>query len=304
MQLRHFATLPAFAFVVAASGCAATGRYFTDRGRDLGDIVNLGFGLGAGVSAQAGAIETGLGYHKDYAGLVSGTLVQNEDSDRYSHNRDIIFYSHNVAHSVPDTILRNKDYGDLETFLFITPEIYDRTRMPHLHYMTQFQVTAGFGPSFKLGANPGELIDFIFGWFGLDLYDDDKTLAETLLGTWEIEEKPGTKVILSVDTLPIATIVTPDSPEQSIPTTTDAFFKAGNKNGRWDMVAFSCLRLAANLDGQAKVWVGDATFTEPITLQDEKGNILHLKRPEQKKVAAPAEEKKPAEVAKPAEEKK
>ena len=34
-------------------------------------------------------------------------------------------------------------------------------------------MAGGLGLTARLGFNPGELADFIVGWFGSDLYDDD-----------------------------------------------------------------------------------------------------------------------------------
>jgi hypothetical protein len=40
-------------------------------------------------------------------------------------------------------------------------------------YFTQIEVTAGLGGGSRLGFNPGELLDFILGWVGFDIYGDD-----------------------------------------------------------------------------------------------------------------------------------
>ena len=54
---------------------------------------------------------------------------------------------------------------------YYTPPEYG-TNYP-AHYWTQIEVTAGAGPSVRVGFNPGELVDFLVGWFGVDLYNDD-----------------------------------------------------------------------------------------------------------------------------------
>jgi hypothetical protein len=44
---------------------------------------------------------------------------------------------------------------------------------PHPYY-TDVRISIGLGPAVTLGANPGELLDFLLGWFGIDIYGDDK----------------------------------------------------------------------------------------------------------------------------------
>ena len=41
------------------------------------------------------------------------------------------------------------------------------------HYYTQIEVSAGVAGGVKVGFNPGELLDFVLGWFGLDIFSDD-----------------------------------------------------------------------------------------------------------------------------------
>lgn len=53
-------------------------------------------------------------------------------------------------------------------------------------YWTQPEAVLAIGPSFRLGFNPGELIDFILGWGCIDVYGDDleaKSDAQFTLST-------------------------------------------------------------------------------------------------------------------------
>ena len=48
-----------------------------------------------------------------------------------------------------------------------------------IHHITlQFEVAAGLGGTVRLGFNPGEFIDFICGWFTIDIYGDDIETAK------------------------------------------------------------------------------------------------------------------------------
>jgi hypothetical protein len=40
-------------------------------------------------------------------------------------------------------------------------------------YFTQIEGVVALGPSIRLGLNIGELLDFVVGWAGLDIYGDD-----------------------------------------------------------------------------------------------------------------------------------
>ena len=48
-----------------------------------------------------------------------------------------------------------------------------KTWQQHLPYYTQIEVAVGFGGTLRLGCNPGEALDFIAGWFGIDIFGDD-----------------------------------------------------------------------------------------------------------------------------------
>jgi hypothetical protein len=50
-------------------------------------------------------------------------------------------------------------------------------------YYSQIEVVAAAGVSLRIGFNPGELLDFFLGWFGVDIYHDDlsKRTARRLL---------------------------------------------------------------------------------------------------------------------------
>ena len=59
---------------VLVSGCASTGGYFADRGRDAADILTIAGGLGAGAKGRVGPFALGLLYHREAIGLPGGAL--------------------------------------------------------------------------------------------------------------------------------------------------------------------------------------------------------------------------------------
>ena len=70
--------------IVAAgmTGCASTGRYFVDRGRDAADVFTLTVGTGLGAGVRAGPAHIGLLLHQDRIGLMGGR-INGEWDDRF-----------------------------------------------------------------------------------------------------------------------------------------------------------------------------------------------------------------------------
>jgi hypothetical protein len=50
-----------------------------------------------------------------------------------------------------------------------------------LQYYTQIEAVVALGPSFRFGFNPAELLDFLLGWFGVDIFHDDRDYLRTVL---------------------------------------------------------------------------------------------------------------------------
>ena len=72
-------------------------------------------------------------------------------------------FSHGVG-SISDK--RNKDVAARSPF----PLVAIGKKAP---FYTDVEIMAGFIFSFRAGANAGELLDFILGWTGIDIYGDD-----------------------------------------------------------------------------------------------------------------------------------
>ena len=158
------------------SGCTST--YWNDRGRDALDIVSFGYGVGWGTKVHAlGTF--GLLVDQQYAGLRGGEFMQREFP-----------YSALLRGDVEDSVLAK---GDAETvFLCIGRARFNSTQLnrgknyDYLHIWdklkgspmnaaeyTHIEVCVGLGTSIRVGFNPGELLDFLLGWFFIDIYSDD-----------------------------------------------------------------------------------------------------------------------------------
>ena len=168
-----FQLIPALFLAASVTGCASSQAYFADRGRDAADIVTVTVGKGVGVKARIGPFGLGLCINEDVAGLKSGqifTANDHHDSDGELHLLLIGGESTELAS------LRNKDYW---AFYLLgipmpgTPFPFAPENKYPPYYFTQFDVAVGLGFTAKLGFNPGELLDFLLGWFGIDIYRDD-----------------------------------------------------------------------------------------------------------------------------------
>lgn len=171
---RLMQTFLPLALVAAATGCATP--YMVDRGRDAADIFTATVGMGLGAKVQVGLINVGLLLNEDYYGLRGGAFG-NQRGDlsphgqRGSTSEEMYFLVGliNVYQSTIDTVSqRNKDFQNM---LFCVEDVPASS--------TQLSVVIGALGSIRLGFNPGELLDFVLGWFGPDIYSDD--LSKTKL---------------------------------------------------------------------------------------------------------------------------
>lgn len=171
------------------SGCT-TGSYLSDRGHDAADILNLTLGKGVGASIHAGPVHAGLFGGTDNIGIRGGCLRSKwhqESSLGWSGLFDPLF-----AFPGGDGIstgcewfrapfdgsdvaeLRNKLYEAEGVVPFIMiPKHNVPVGSNSAYYFTQLEVSVGLGLSIRLGLNPGEFVDFVLGWFKVDIYTDD-----------------------------------------------------------------------------------------------------------------------------------
>lgn len=156
--------------ILLFSGCASP-QYLSDRGRDAGDIFTLTFGRGLGAKARVGPVAAGLLANEDLVGLRGGELgfFNTRSSDvplPEVGDLQLLLVGSDCCYVGGHQ--RNKNYGAGGLIFWQLPEergIY--------YYYSQVEVTVALGLSVRLGINPGELLDFLLGWFGVDFYDDD-----------------------------------------------------------------------------------------------------------------------------------
>ncbi|MBQ6103964.1 MAG: hypothetical protein IJL06_09875 [Kiritimatiellae bacterium] len=196
------------------AGCASA--YWRDRANDLGDIASVSFGAGLGVRAQAGPVATGLGAQMDVAGFRGGHFFADRrafDLEPLGWSVDLVCASANLfglrpadgtqAPFEPDVDARGKYRGQyngciegafIPFWLFgeqLHPDgmvdalppypVAPGRAAPEDHWSpdwTHLEIAAALGVGVRLGFNPGELLDFLLGFFGADLYGDDLARGE------------------------------------------------------------------------------------------------------------------------------
>ena len=177
------------ALVSLATGCASTGGYFVDRGRDAADIFTSTIDIGAGASARCGPIHVGLYAGQAKAGLKGGTLLKGQGNATKTDPFIIgfpwiewrdgwCFYYDDFHVSYPNTYpagLRGKVHevdARLPLIAYPRKSHHPEATYPWIYF---FDIEASFavGGGITLGFNPIELVDFVAGWLNLDFLHDD-----------------------------------------------------------------------------------------------------------------------------------
>ena len=207
--LRAYVLVLVLACAPFLSGCAATGTYLAQRGRDAADIFTLTLGVGDGVSVRAGPVHVSAIITSDLMGLKGGQLFSNGNDLMY--NEEKLAFLPIPASPEWSTRRREMAEGDKiraeaegrkwkrtktrwEPNLFGSEIFYQDQGEPcdvrgkntmanspfpfyvvstNAAYYTQLEVAGGILMSLRVGFNPGELLDFMLGWAGVDIYHDD-----------------------------------------------------------------------------------------------------------------------------------
>jgi hypothetical protein len=180
--------LLAILMLTCSTGCGAVAPYLADRGHDVLDIVTLQVGgLGLGATGRVGPIQAGLFVEcAPGVGLRGGRCLPG--ADYFSHgvmgavmrNEDFAFQlvcvgseqfgRSDTSSSVQD---RRKDFFSATVGRVYIPFCQWVRDEKNPAYYTQIEVAGGALLSARVGVNPGELLDFLLGWFGVDIYADD-----------------------------------------------------------------------------------------------------------------------------------
>lgn len=198
------------ALMLAAAGSAgcqtAVGHYFAERARDLGDCfeARASLGLGIGVSARAfGVAEAGLLWSRSAVdcGWDFGRPVAHRSEIDEGNAFRVALPIGAMEFRYSDALSRGRPIWQLRPLLLpalTTIEPFaslqrdesewlwgppgenqsassrQARRWSRVHaFDVGVEAWVGFG-GLRLGFSPGEFLDFVLGWFGLDIAGDDR----------------------------------------------------------------------------------------------------------------------------------
>ncbi len=162
------------------SGCASTNVFLGKRLHDAADIVTITAGTGIGANVRCGVFHAGLFADKSFVGLRGGEFflgsLHGEETFDFL-TLDATVYALQYAGAGDSrkkglTLLSGLGTEDTAVFcpFIMSPASYPETDKS---VYSQIEVGVGLGVGLQIGFNPGELIDFLLGWTGIDIYKDD-----------------------------------------------------------------------------------------------------------------------------------
>lgn len=160
------------------NGCASSKGFLVDRRRDAADIITATIGFGLGAKAKVGPLQTGILVHSDQLGLRGGTFPDVCDNCEFeglgANTLDLEFIAVGLEEFDSNDDLTRREHRRKDFWAASAGPFFHRTkdcRSPS--YYTQVEAVLSLGLGIRLGANPGELLDFILGFAGMDIFDDD-----------------------------------------------------------------------------------------------------------------------------------
>jgi len=123
-----------------------------------------------------GPLQGGLAYSEGTYGLRGGALV----ADKYSVGAMLLVvgfeeFKDNSQNKLVEKRDKDIDYWNWLVFPGWGDYWTDGSGQPirAAPCYTQIEAVFGLGFTVRAGFNPGELLDFLLGWFGIDIYGDD-----------------------------------------------------------------------------------------------------------------------------------
>lgn len=155
---------------ISLTSCA----YTRNRINDAKDIFTLCVNPSLGCQVQTGPIRTGVGVSISVYGMSDGYVGECGTGRREVPTIQYILIGPGGKESWNGNIVRErgKEYEQKQYFLVGLPK-YSNSKAWMKPYYTQFEVDAGFLVGLRVGVNPGEILDFFLGFFGVDMYGDD-----------------------------------------------------------------------------------------------------------------------------------
>jgi hypothetical protein len=171
---------------------ACSSPYMKDRGRDGADVLTLTVGFGIGAKARAGPVTTAALFNRDLAGLRGGDAITSHPDDVHVQDGGIPLLVSVDSFLPASEPVKERNKGHyVVTFWTVYPthqglfwpegvragpledECEDTGDGITPAYYTDLEVVVAAILSVRVGFNPGELVDFLLGFFGVDIYGDD-----------------------------------------------------------------------------------------------------------------------------------
>lgn len=166
--------------LLTCSGC--TSAYWLDRGRDFNDVFHMGIGPGIGASGRVSAVQMGIVSEMDFINLRGvQPLHAFGKANTWSTAEMVLSGAEEFKGGPAQAIMqqRRKTYGMDKIFMcWMRPmnNAKGTANLPHSvspAFYSDLEVTAGLLLAVRVGFNPGELVDFLLGFFTVDFYSDD-----------------------------------------------------------------------------------------------------------------------------------
>jgi hypothetical protein len=157
--------------------CKSVG-FWGDRVRDLADVATATVGKGWGLKGRVGPLQAGWVRHRDRAGIRNGCLLwwpSVDDGIGYFDNHARIYCTELCR--LPDSAFaRGKNYESSGLGFLVYIAFVDPGGVPSYmgrYYYSRLSLTLGLGASIHIEVNLGEVLDFVLGWFTIDIFNDD-----------------------------------------------------------------------------------------------------------------------------------
>ena len=169
-------------FLLGAFYKSQDGTAFGLRGGQIGQYNSAGF--------------TALAFGSDYFSTSKIDFdanwkqkIKNDKTDRDPQNEVANEVDEQIDQSAPESLIdeRKKAYRARLPFGTVDPAYKNKnllkdkeTRWAPAYFFTNFDLQMGLYYGFRVGFNPGELLDFILGFTTADIYDDDEPYGESM----------------------------------------------------------------------------------------------------------------------------
>lgn len=190
--IRHALIALFLGATILLSSCATNG-YWADRRRDALDVFTVQAGYMLGAKARVGCIQTGLLMDIGAGGLRGGEFLGASDfwPEGYRDGPckmevDLVGIGGETFIGNETANRRGKSFGAMQYGFFSYPvseETLSEGQQEYFGshhvvrnpapYFTEVEVAVDAPVGLRLGFNPGELLDFVLGWVGIDIYHDD-----------------------------------------------------------------------------------------------------------------------------------